>query len=87
MSDKIQFTEEQARRIYIAGCGLYTKAEVQVFIKMLKIAGYIKKSKLEEAREYAATIYKRCSDWNPDEVEELIELYEAYISEIENENR
>ena len=88
MNDKIQISEEQAREMleYISIDHDYAAIETNETIEGLRDAGYIKESKLEEARTY----YLEEFGVRPDldavhnrDVKFLVKLYEQAIEEIQ----
>ena len=92
MNDKIQISEEQAREMleYISIDHDYAAIETNETIEGLRDAGYIKKSNLEEAREYVSRFEEHCD--MPEINSYLIELkkvqkyYEQAIEEIQEKN-
>ncbi len=83
MIDKIQIREEQAREMLNVFGGItYTNAFI---IKAWKEKGYIKKTKLEEARAYADSIRELKDDKIYDLKSCIVEiqgLYEQAIKEV-----
>jgi len=91
MNDKIQISEEQAREMleYISIDHDYAAIETNETIEGLRDAGYIKKSKLEVAREYTSS----CSNIKDPmynsilaELRQLEYLYEQAIEEMQEKN-
>ena len=74
----IQLTEEDARTLL-----LNSNASVEVTLKTWKQKGWIKKTALEEAREFVKNIDKGFSHYEQDAVRKCAELYEQAIKEVQ----
>ena len=87
MKDKIQITEEQARDM-TRECKTSYVGQMDDMIRLWKKEGYIKKSKLEEAREYYSD-FKNRNQYDHvrlDVIKWVVELYEQAIEEIKKED-
>ena len=80
MSDQI--SEKMARKLYLSGVGdnEWSRESEDRFIENLKCAGFIKPSKLDEARYWVK--YGGHFGTNQDGISECAEKYEAAITEI-----
>lgn len=90
MNDKVPISEKQAKDMLDVLCRFDRVVSIQGTIQNWKQFGYIKQSKLDEAREWIKKWGRSCSpltECYQDDCAYMIRLHEAAIAEILEEKQ